>query len=345
MKNKLISIILISLMLLMTIPSFAFANDTDPTKDDIFDESNTTAITTTSTDNTTISTTTESSTLTSTSTTASKSTTKAIVNIASPSNFNYQIKSVSSITLLWQKVDGATGYQIYKSEGNNIIKPYKTVYNNYLSESALKRGVKYKYQVIAFKKINGQSYYSDFSNAISFNAFAKKISKVTTKVTKKTVSIKIKAVTGAEEYEIKYSTKKNMKKAKIIKSKKSNVNIKAKKLKKGKKYFVTVRAYKTISGEKVYTSIKKFSFKTKKWLNRIKFSNKSKRARLDNAYTFNYNNYDSTAYNQYYTQLRELFILLSKKLRLLDYFKKQNWLLWLCLLIDGNIFILMKGLL
>lgn len=75
-----------------------------------------------------------------------------------------------------------------------------------------------------------------------------KISKV--KIGAKKVSIKLKKVTGATGYVIKYSVFKNMKKAKAVTSKKLSVTIK--KLKKGKVYYFKACAFKTINGRKIY---------------------------------------------------------------------------------------------
>lgn len=76
-----------------------------------------------------------------------------------------------------------------------------------------------------------------------------KLSKVSIKKSKMTVKIKkASKVTG---YQIKYSTRKNMKSAKIKTTKKLTNTIK---IKKNKKYYVQVRSYKIVNGKKYYSS-------------------------------------------------------------------------------------------
>ena len=70
------------------------------------------------------------------------------------------------------------------------------------------------------------------------------------KKNKTTVTVKIKKVSGAKGYQIRYATKKNFKGSKAKLTKKTTYNLK--KLKKGKTYYIKVRAYKTSNGKKVY---------------------------------------------------------------------------------------------
>lgn len=70
---------------------------------------------------------------------------------------------------------------------------------------------------------------------------------------KKAAKVTLKKVKGADGYEVRYATKKNMKGAKKVTTAKTTVTIKS--LKKGKTYYVQVRAYKLDSaGKKVYSS-------------------------------------------------------------------------------------------
>lgn len=86
---------------------------------------------------------------------------------------------------------------------------------------------------------------------------------VTLKADKKAFTVKTKKLSGVNGYQIKYSVKKNMKKAKTVTTKK--VSNKVKKLGAKKKYYVQVRAYKTVNGKKIFSSWSKIkSIKTKK---------------------------------------------------------------------------------
>jgi hypothetical protein len=81
-----------------------------------------------------------------------------------------------------------------------------------------------------------------------------KIKKLTAK--KKSLKIKIKKVSGAKGYQIKYSTKKNFSKSKTKTTKKLTYKLKG--LKSNKKYYVKVRAYvKNSKGKKVYGKFSK----------------------------------------------------------------------------------------
>lgn len=81
----------------------------------------------------------------------------------------------------------------------------------------------------------------------------------------KAMKVSYKKVKGAAGYEIRYSTKSNMKSAKKVTTKSTSTTIK--KLTKGKKYYVQVRAYKLDStGKKIYSKAQssKVSLKIKK---------------------------------------------------------------------------------
>lgn len=88
------------------------------------------------------------------------------------------------------------------------------------------------------------------------------IKKLTNKSKRKAV-IKAKQISGANGYEVQYSTKKSMKSAKV--KRKTSTNITISSLKKNKTYYVRARAYKYDSaGQKVYgkwSAVKKVKIK------------------------------------------------------------------------------------
>ena len=66
----------------------------------------------------------------------------------------------------------------------------------------------------------------------------------------KSIKIKLKKVSGATRYQIKYSTFKNFKKSKTVVTKKLTTTIK--KLKAKKRYYIKARAYKVVKGKRYY---------------------------------------------------------------------------------------------
>lgn len=70
------------------------------------------------------------------------------------------------------------------------------------------------------------------------------------KKSSKAVTVKIKKVSGAKGYQVRYATKKSFKGSKAKLVKKTSVTLK--KLKKGKTYYIKARAYKVSGGKKVY---------------------------------------------------------------------------------------------
>lgn len=80
---------------------------------------------------------------------------------------------------------------------------------------------------------------------------------------KKKVALTWKKIKGVHGYEIRYSTKKSMKKAKVKKIKKNVKKSNLKKIKRGKLYFVQIRAYKKVE--------KKFYYS--KWSSKKKIKN------------------------------------------------------------------------
>ena len=88
-----------------------------------------------------------------------------------------------------------------------------------------------------------------------------KIKKIKKKASNK-ISIKLKVLKGVNGYQIKISTSKKFKKAKVKNYKKAKFTIK--KLKANKKYFIRVRAYKVVNGKVYYGKWSKRKVKFKK---------------------------------------------------------------------------------
>lgn len=74
-------------------------------------------------------------------------------------------KSKTSIKLSWKKVNGAKGYQVYRSATKSgTYKKIKTTTSTSFINKNLKSGKKYYYKVRAYRVVNGKNKYSNFSD-------------------------------------------------------------------------------------------------------------------------------------------------------------------------------------
>lgn len=156
----------------------------------------------------------------------------------------------TSIKLSWSKVEGAKKYRVYQYIDGKW-KRIKTTSSTSYTVEKLKSGTKYKFKVRAIID-------SDIKGAYSSVLEVKtklKTPTVTLKAGAKKATVSWKKVTGADGYEIVYSTSSKMNSTKKATVKKGSTTKKTiTKLKKGKKYYFKVRAYTTVNGKKVYSS-------------------------------------------------------------------------------------------
>lgn len=160
----------------------------------------------------------------------------------------------TSLKFSWSKATDATGYKVVLYKGKTEV---KTVYTTKLTYTfkKLKKGTTYKVKVFAYKNVNGGKALS-VEKVLSASTKVAKVTLSSVKSTKtKQAAVAWKTVSGANGYEVTYSTskkftKKTTKTVTVKKQKTKKTTLK--KLKKGKKYFVKVRAYKTVNGKKIY---------------------------------------------------------------------------------------------
>lgn len=116
-------------------------------------------------------------------------------------------------------------------------------------------------RVRGYVVVDGNNVYSKYSDNYVYTVSSGELTntnKVTvgrTKVKKATrsgkkIKLKLKKVSGAKGYRIKYSTSKKFKKAKIKTIKKTSATLK--KIKTTKAYYIKARAYKVVNGKKVW---------------------------------------------------------------------------------------------
>jgi hypothetical protein len=175
----------------------------------------------------------------------------------------------TTVTLTWTPITSASGYYIYMYDA--AAKKYKlcakAAGTDKISKKIknLKSSTKYKFKVCAYKKAGGKIYKGTRSSAVSVKTKSYTVKIRSAESTKsKRITVKWKKITGADGYEVMWSTTKDFssnflseyvgadKKSKTIKTSKSNTN-----------YYVRVRAYKLKNGgKKYYKWSKKIKVKT-----------------------------------------------------------------------------------
>ena len=154
-----------------------------------------------------------------------------------------------SVAISFKAVKNAVNYRIsYRKAGDGTWQTDWTKGKTSYTLSGLKAKGLYQFKVVAFAKKDDKWIKGDDS-VINCSLIAK-VNGFKVKAAKKSMKVSWKKCKGAAGYQVLYSTKKNMKSAKIktVKgAKKTKVTIKG--LKKGKKYFVQIRPYKAKDGK------------------------------------------------------------------------------------------------
>ncbi|MCD8190976.1 MAG: fibronectin type III domain-containing protein, partial [Clostridiales bacterium] len=174
--------------------------------------------------------------------------------------------ATSSITVNWEKVNGASGYYIYRKAGNATkwtkVGTVKSGSTLKWSDSDVSNGTKYTYTVRAYSGSTLSGYESEGETIYRLSRTS--ISSLKNSSSKK-LTVKWKKNSKATGYIIQYSTNSSFKNAKSVKvTSASSLSKTISKLTKGKKYYVRVRAYKTTGGEtyrSAWSSVKSVTIK------------------------------------------------------------------------------------
>lgn len=164
----------------------------------------------------------------------------------------YQTKKVM---MSWKQTDGAVGYAVYKSATKDGGYKYiKTVKKNSCVCGNLKSGSSAYYKVRAYKIVNGEKIYSEYSTAKKM--YTRSIAPTNFKVSLdgRTVKMKWSKVNGVNGYTVYVSDSRNGK-YEVYGSVSSDVACFEKAgLKAGRKYYFKVCAYiKNSTGKKIYS--------------------------------------------------------------------------------------------
>lgn len=160
-------------------------------------------------------------------------------------------KSYTSIKLTWKKVPNASGYRLYKKKKGKykLLKTLSASKTSYVNKK-LTTGTTYSYKIRAYKTVSGKKVFGPYSKVKKAKPYVSTPSFVLTK-NKTTVSINLKAVSGASGYKIYRSDALNGKYTSIALLKKKTLSRKET-LASKKTYFYKVRAYRTVKKKKKY---------------------------------------------------------------------------------------------
>ena len=92
------------------------------------------------------------------------------LNASSPANSKVKqqtVKKARQVTISWDKVNKATGYEVYRAEKNGTYKKVATIKYAKTTkwiDKKVKKGYTYKYKVRAYSKVKGKTYYSSYSS-------------------------------------------------------------------------------------------------------------------------------------------------------------------------------------
>ena len=183
-----------------------------------------------------------------------------VIKVGNVSGLKNKTQDQKSITVKWNKIPDATGYELEKYDTSK--KKYvniKTLTDISNKVTGLKVATTYKFRVRAYKIVKGIKYYGNYSDVIKLTTKTKtpSISKLT--AGKKKVTVKYKKVSGASGYQIQYSANSKFKKVnKSTNTTKLSKTVKS--LKSKKKYYVRIRTYRNINGKKIYSSWSKAKY-------------------------------------------------------------------------------------
>lgn len=175
----------------------------------------------------------------------------------------------NKVKLTWSGVDGATGYRIYRStsktSGFTKIKSITTNSKVTYTNSGISCGTQYYYKVRAYRLIDGNYYFGEYSSVVGGKPVPAKPGSVSVaKYSRTKVKLSWNKVAGASGYRIYRSKSKTsgFSKIKTITSGSKLTYVRS--TTRNVKYYYKIRAYKTVNGKKVWGTYSAVKAKTLK---------------------------------------------------------------------------------
>ena len=176
--------------------------------------------------------------------------------LSTPTNTYVTKDTYSSVKVTWDKVSGATYYELWRRKtSTGTWKKIKT-YTKDVQEakvSSLETGTKYYFKVRARRYSGDDAVYSSYSNTDYATPELKKPTITVTKKSTTSVNVSWKTISGANGYQLYYASGSGAyKKLYTASSKEKSVLVKS--LKIGKTYGYKLRAYRSVDGKKIYSN-------------------------------------------------------------------------------------------
>lgn len=175
----------------------------------------------------------------------------------------------NKVKLTWSGVDGASGYRVYRSTSKTSgFKKIKSVTSNSkvtYSNSGISCGTTYYYKVRAYRLIDGNYYFGEYSSVVAGTSVPAAPGALTVaKASRTKVRLSWNRVTGASGYRV-YRSKSKTSGFSKIKSLTSGSKITyTQSTSRNVKYYYKVRAYTTVNGKKIWGSYSTVKTKTLK---------------------------------------------------------------------------------
>ena len=164
-------------------------------------------------------------------------------------------KGYSSLSLAWEKVDGASGYIVYRSTDKaKVDTQIGDVGDGAASytDTGVEAGNTYYYKVQPYCVVNGKKVYGDASDILSGKPLPSATSLTAEAAGYKAVKLTWSAVDGVTGYEIYRTTTGSASYKKIGTVTNGKTSYSDTKVTAGTSYTYKVRAYKTVNGSQVY---------------------------------------------------------------------------------------------
>ena len=167
--------------------------------------------------------------------------------------------TVSSVTLKWKKVSGASGYEVY-SYSKKKYKKIAAVTKLKYTKSKLSAGTSYIYAVRAYKKVGKVKKYSKYSKLVKVSTKPKKPGGLYIKdSTYASFTVGWSKVSGATGYTVYYSTDSSLKSG--VKTAETSTNsIRIKNLNDNTSYYYNVQAYRIYNKKKYVSAVSDKAF-------------------------------------------------------------------------------------